>query len=521
MSRLIKVLVVLAIIGAVVYFASGYYADRRLRASLDEALQHLPPGYAATYGSVHYDFATGQGHVSDISIKRTVAPIFSFTAATLDVSHPNLSLGDDWTKAAANNATTAPDAALPVASEIVFTNIAAKGDKFDGGTEQAKVEGLRIYPWALTRPGQPSWADAVATMNHQPQTPDDIALILRLEAETMLGFGADHSALTKYHGTVEIPATPATDTAPAMAARTVHYTVESSDSDKVERGVLDGGTITGIKIDSGLDGGGSIDRVHLGHADIRQPAMALLNGAVLSPALGNGSSLDQIEYDGIRIEVTGHPPVSLDGFAIGNIAAADGVMKSGDISIKSLKLAKDLAPDPRAAELFDAVGLKQATLSFSAGYRWDVAAKRLDLHETALKIDELGALTLDGSAGNADPAADGLKAATLVHAKLFYEDHSLASRLMAYGAKQLATDEAGVRDLAIKTVTGGAAAFAGSPEIQQAVKQIVTFIKQPQTLTVTLDPPQPLPFQGISAMAGAPPEAAHALGLKVVANAPH
>ena len=62
-------------------------------------------------------------------------------------------------------------------------------------------------------------------------------------------------------------------------------------------------------------------------------------------------------------------------------------------------------PDAASKDAFDKLGLENLTISFALIYDWNVADKKLTVHDTMLKVNELGTLTLSVDFTNIAPTS--------------------------------------------------------------------------------------------------------------------
>ena len=112
-----------------------------------------------------------------------------------------------------------------------------------------------------------------------------------------------------------------------------------------------------------------------------------------------------------------------------------------------------------------------------------------------------------------------LLAVTVSKLQLRFEDGSLTKRLLPILAKQQNMDEAGFVASAGAMLQITLAQLKNQPFTDSVVSAVTNFLKDPKSITVSIQPPQPIPVQQLMSMDPANPGAAiNSLGLKVTAN---
>jgi hypothetical protein len=156
------------------------------------------------------------------------------------------------------------------------------------------------------------------------------------------------------------------------------------------------------------------------------------------------------------------------------------------------------------------------TISFAFAYDWDIAQQHVSLHDTMLKVNELGTLTVAADLTNAIPNPLGLTQIRLAHATLRFDDASLVNRALRAGAAQTGTDPVAYRQQIVDMIRQQSSTQGVvSPAWTAACNTAGDFIASPHSLTIELSPAQPVP---LLALKGAPPAMlATTLGLAVSA----
>lgn len=492
--RRITILVVLLILllgGG--YYGFGVYSDQRLKAALDQSLQKLPPGYSASYTSVHYSLLTRHGSIRGIAIRHAAPNEFSLMVDRLAVDHPSLDLANEWSRSAATPTSVTPETALPVAQGITATGVTLKTARVNSTTGSITIRGPRVYPWALLRPDLPSISDALKTMT-ATGTPQlaDLAPMLKVEGAAMLSFGYDSHVVENAHATGTVPAT---DKSPAT---TFGYDFRRFQGGSYDRGISQQASGEAIQADLGAEGSFTVDRIALDGFDFRQPATRLLAGDPLTPALADGLALGGFAYDGFTFHPPTGAPIAIGHISVSNVAFAHGRPIGMEFALAKLHLTRDQVVEPQVIDLMRKAGLDGLTISFNAGYHWDVAKKNILIRNTSFTVDELGGLDLVADLTGMDPDGTPAIDGRLAHALLHYHDNSLVDRALKVMAAQNGVDEKALRDQLAMVVVQRAAAFGDSPALTNAAKQLAAFIERPKLLTVELSPAQPVPLSALN-----------------------
>jgi hypothetical protein len=512
-SIVIATLVVLGLAAGGVYYGLEVYPQQQFRAGLDQALATLPPGTTASYKTAHYSILSHQALVTGMTVHGELPgnppQPFDITAATIETEKPNLDFADSWSRALVAPATFGPDAPLAVAASVTMTGITLHSAVINLTEASIHVTNLRLYPWALLHAGMPSWQDLQAALAAHPGPPDAAAIqkILRAEAAVVMGVGNDGYDA----GPIKLTETlPGTD---------IQYDIRKVTGDSFDRGTIKGASGEGITFGSSKFGAVSIDRVTIGPTDMHEPMTRLVNGEALSAALLNGINIGRIDYSGITAQLPGGAATHVGGVSVGPVAFASGMPISGKLGWTDISLTRDQVSDPRAEEVFDKLGLQTVTMSFAFAYDWDIAQQRVSLHDTMLKVNELGTLTIAADLTNAIPNPVGLTQIRLAHAMLRFDDASLVNRALRAGAEQSGTDPLAFRQQIVDMVRQQSSTQgAVSPALTAACNAAGDFIASPHSLTIELSPAQPVPLLALKGMNAPPDMLATTLGLVVTAS---
>jgi hypothetical protein len=509
-SVVIALLVVIGLAAGGGYYAFDAYAQQQFRTGLDQTLASLPPGTTASYKTAHYSFLRHQAVVTGLTVHSEIGANppqpFDITAASVEIDQPSTEFAASWARARAAPATFGPDTALPVAGAAIITGMTVHSAAINLTEAAMHLTNLRLYPWALLHDGMPPWNDLLAALTLRSGPPDAALLqkVVRAEAGAVMGIGYDN-----------YEAGPARVTE-AVSGINVEYDIGSVTGEGFDRGTFKGGSGSGIIFRNGQFGVVSVDRVTIGPLDIRQAATRLVNGETVSPRLLDGIKIGGIDYSGITVQPPGRTATHIGGVSVGPMAFTGGVPVSGKLGWTDVSLSRSQMSDPRAQAVFDKLGLQTMTMSFALAYDWDIGQQRVSVHDSMLKVNELGTMTIAAELTNAAPNLAALAQVSLAHGRLRFDDASLVNRALRAGAAQTGTDPVTYRQRVIDMVRQQAnSQTVVSPALTAACNAAGDFIASPHTITIELAPPQPVPLIALRSMNEPPAMVATALGLTV------
>lgn len=514
---------ILAVAAAGGYYGLEVYPRQQFRDGLDQTLASLPLHAAATYKDADYAPLSHRAVVTGLAIHAEIpgqAPQKAdLTIDSIEVSDPNLDFARAWNDARKNPAALTPDTMVPVAGSVTVKGMTLHAATFTATQSSVTIDKLRFYPWAVLHDHPPAAPETPPIPASGPAALLALQPLLRAEAAIGLGVAyEDYKA-----GTTHVSATE--------AGIDVSYDIAGAIGEGFDRGVQEGGSIDGVTVKSAKLGSVSIAHATVGKFDVRQVLTRIAQGAPLSPDLIDGLKSGTATYSGISIQPLGKPLIHADSLSIGPTAFAHGMPVAARLGWQNLSLARALFPNPRAQEAFQRLNLDTMTISFAVSYDWDLGQQRVTLRDTMLKVNELGTLTLSADLTNVIPSPAGspasprrvspLALARLAHARLRFEDASLTERLLRASATQAGADPAAFRQRIVDMMHQRSAALAAdSPPLAAAWQAVGDFIAAPQSLTVELSPPTPVPFIALALARTMPVQFAAMLGLSVTANKP-
>jgi hypothetical protein len=492
----------------------------KLRELVDRQIKALPPGITATYAAIEGDTIKG------LAVHGTFdGGALDYTVGEIDLVNPNLDFAALWSAALADPSKLTADTAIALydsamAKDVSFHFAAKQGGdvvEASGSIASLASKGVRFYPWALTRPGVPSFADLQAFFANPPTTPDlDAAMPpIHFAVAASMAVAYDGGSAENMAYSIKLPNMPGTD-----APQEVTYTIARLTGEGVDRGRLNGFSAEGVELGMGAAGGGSVERVSYAGFDMHQPLTKMLAAPTVTADMLDGAKIGKIEYSNIKVQIPDQAPVTIGAISMGDIAFDGPVPVSGRFALERLEISKDAVQDPEAQAAFEQLGLDRMTLSMGAAYSWNLAEKRIKLDDVVVKVDELGALNLAAEVTEVTPDMAGATGAQLAHARLTFSDASLVDRAFKAGASMQQQDPAAFRRQMTDELQQMSAQYTGdSPPLAAASKAVMEFLGAPKSLAVELAPPKPLPIMQLATLAATPPaQIAAMVGLVVTAN---
>jgi hypothetical protein len=511
----------LVVVALVVAFAGGAYAAlvvypaHLFRASLDAGIKGLPPGYSASYASADYSLLRRHATLTGVRFARPEPGAFDVGVDRLEIDHPSTDFVTAWSSAAADPTKVAPNLALVLGDEVDADTVTYRDSDESVALASAHVLRPRIFPWALLHPGVPSFAEARAALlmrAHAPQ-PGDLLPIIRAQAPWILGIAYDSYSSQSLKATEAMPAEG------TMPAGTVTYEVRKMESGKSERGDTDSESADGITVTSPAFGSVTVARVAVMGLTLQQPLTRLLNGEAPAADMLDGVALKSLSFGPMSAQPPAGPGSSLGTFSLADIAFAGGMLVSGTVAFEGFRVNRDQIPTLGAAEMFDQLGLDTMTISLSAAYKWDRDKKVMSIANAIAKVNELGALSLSVELAGVGAAADIPAKARLTHLLLHYDDASLADRAIKFAAEQQGGDPAALREAIIAAAQKIGEAPGTDPATAATARAVSDFVASPHSLTIEMNPPEPVPLLALFAAGITPPgRLVPRLGITVSAN---
>jgi hypothetical protein len=516
---IVLLLVFIAVLGGGAYYLVGRAVTNDGRQALDQALGKLPPGWTGHYASLEIEPFQRALVVKGFAVQGPDSVAVSIDEAEIDGADFNV----DKEFKAADPATLSPDQALMLATRVAAKGLKVHAQDVDVAMASFEVAQPRLYLWALKRPevldfenieksaaaaimatAPPDLAGQAAAIKATMQDPTTLLPVVHLVGAVALGFGFGPFSIDDLSEAITVPVP-----AQSPPQQTVTTRVKHNGGQGYDRGVVLDSTIDDYEADAA-----PLFHFTVAHADgygidARDALLRMTKADRVDADLLDGVKMKGGELRNLVAGMAKQPSLPLARLSLGDLEFGHGGPVSARFSIEGVKITRALAGlNPQLAEQFDKLHLDAMTIGFGGSYRWNVDARTLAVSGLQLKVDELG--QLDIAADLSGIAPDGSAAATgaLTHAVVKYKDGSLTDRLLS----QFSSDREALR----KRLGQQIQAMAGALIDAASVKALVDFLAKPQTLTVELKPPSPLPFATLQALQTIPPaQLARTLGVSV------
>lgn len=259
-------------------------------------------------------------------------------------------------------------------------------------------------------------------------------------------------------------------------------------------------------------------------------------------------SAESVHVGSTAIMAKNKSVMTIDQTTVNYDYADDDSKVSFDADIAGLKIDLTSAPDPKAQEAIQALGLQNLDGEITMKGSWTLADGKMDISEYAFDFDNVGRLDInfslsgytmalmksmqdavkaaqnnpDKSAAN---AALGMSMMGLMQqlsyngAAIRFDDAGITAKVLDYAGKQQGVDG---KQFA-QSIKGMLPMMLGQMNMPDLQKQIVdaanAYLDAPKSLEVSAKPAQGLPFpQIMGAAMGNPADLAKTLNVKVTAN---
>lgn len=247
-----------------------------------------------------------------------------------------------------------------------------------------------------------------------------------------------------------------------------------------------------------------------------------------------GNRVDAVSVDGISVTKPGKTPVLIDNVALTFSDYTNDVPQAIDLSVEGIVVDPAALADEndQVAKQLKAMGYDKLTLGFYGSGSLDDASGDLVVKEITIDGTDLGTLTLTGTFGGLtadvvkqlkqpNPPQDAFGKITLKQASIYYGDASLAGRIIAEQAKQMGQEPAAF----VGQITGALplllSSIGNQPFQDKLAQGVTTFLKDPQNLTISVEPAAPIPLMEVLATSQTAPQTLpDVLKADVMANQP-
>lgn len=245
-----------------------------------------------------------------------------------------------------------------------------------------------------------------------------------------------------------------------------------------------------------------------------------------------GGRVDAITIEGINVVEPETPPVNIETVSFEASDYRDGYPHAVRLAIEGIEVDPSQAPEgDETAEQLKALGYDTLSLSVLGSGRWDEASGDLVIEELTIEGDEMGALTISGELGGftadlvakldqPNPPPELMEQITISSATVTFEDESLTGRVLDTQASEMGTDRATF----VEQITAAMPlmlTMLQNPSFQDEVAgAVTTFLKDPQTITVSVEPSSPVSILSVIGTAQmAPQSLPDMLNVDITANA--
>jgi hypothetical protein len=318
------------------------------------------------------------------------------------------------------------------------------------------------------------------------------------------------------------------------------------------------GDVTLENVEEG-DDGYSIEKIALADVNTTQEGVTFtvtgisLGGVYVPNEPKAGTIESMMVYESVTTgpmtaTTNGKQVFALEGMDA-NLTPADDKSKFDfDATVSGVNIDLTSAPDPKAQEAIQALGLQQINGEVTMKGSWTVADGKFELNEYAFDLDNVGRLdinfslsgyTLDfikamqeatkAAESNPDKAAGqqammmsmmGLMQQLIYNgASIRFDDAGITAKALEFAGKQQGVDGKQMAE----SVKGMMPMMLGSlnmPDLQKQIESAVgAYLDDPKSLTVSATPAQPLPApQIMGAVMGDPANLVKTLNVQITAN---
>lgn len=318
------------------------------------------------------------------------------------------------------------------------------------------------------------------------------------------------------------------------------------------------GDVTLENVEEG-DEGYSIEKIAFADINTTQEGVTLtatgisLGGVYLPNEPKPGTVESMMIYESftsgpVTATTDGKQVFALEGVDANLTAAEDQSKFDFDATVSGVNIDLGAAPDPKAQEAIQALGLQQINGEVTMKGSWTVADGKFELNEYAFDFDNVGRLdvnfslsgyTLDfikamqdaskAAEANPDKAAGAqammmsmmglMQQLTYNGASIRFDDAGITAKALEFAGKQQGVDGKQMAE-SVKGMLPMMLGQLNMPDLQKQIESAVNaYLDDPKSLTVSANPAQPLPApQIMGAAMGDPANLVKTLNVQVTAN---
>jgi len=506
------IIVVAAIAG--VELSGRHEAGKVVAKDIDQITASLPPGYSATHDATEVNPLTGTVTVKNLAVIHDGKQVYFADTVTL-TGIDQQALHDVFDPAAYQNGHPAWTARRLLIADATASGVripdfgpparkpAHEGDQFIGAhtpantppTSETRIRSITLHQLS----GRPFQLPPTKENAKSPAFRADAALAFALQSLDV------HD--------LSVQAQTPKPTSLTLAS----FTLRDYDGGKLGKAALQGFSIDGANDKPNpMAIHATLDTAELTDIDATS---ALKQRQLDQPPNVAGMHGGALKLSGLDIEISPGPSIKLKTAEAHGSPAGEPGPATSDGTLQGLTFAlKDTPLAPGPAALIAAFGMNAITMDIASKSTSDPTANSVKITED-VALHDLGTLHLSLAAGLKLPAPPGqdpravLLTTPIDHATFAWRDEGLVNRALNAAAVQMHTTPDAVRaQLAMPLLTLG---FL-MPDQPDVADQLTSFLTHPGTLTITLDPPQPVT---LAELGQAPAEGrAHLLGAHVQAK---
>jgi hypothetical protein len=334
----------------------------------------------------------------------------------------------------------------------------------------------------------------------------------------------------------------------------VTATLTTADNQKVPLGDV---TLEGVTEDE--EGGYEIEKASFANLNVMENGNGVsaediyIEGLSVpgKPEPGTLSSVmlaQSVHVGAVKITADNKEVASISESTANYTVADDESKVDFDASISGIKIDTSSAPDPKAQEAIQALGLQNIAGEVTMKGGWTLADGKMEITEYAFDFENIGRLDINFSlsgytlqflksiqdagkaaADNPDKAAGQqalgmammglMQQLTYNGASIRFDDAGITAKVLDYAGKQQGVDGKQFAQ-SIKGMLPMMLAQMNMPDLQnQIVTAANAYLDDPKSIEVSAEPAQPLPFPQIMGVAmGNPADVAKTLNVQVTAN---
>lgn len=254
---------------------------------------------------------------------------------------------------------------------------------------------------------------------------------------------------------------------------------------------------------------------------------AQMSGLRINP-LNAIPTLQRVEYKDFLLQTREtQGTLSLDSMVLNMSDHIKAVPTKLDLQTQNLRVPAAMIKDRKAQGILNALGYSELVYSDKISLNWDTAASTLTISPLSYDLKNAGTLTLVGKVNglsraildNPQQAQQAMFTLALDNAKLRFDNKSIVERGLKMQARQMGATPEQLKQQ-VGAILPGMLAMLKNPQLQQDItSQVQAFLDSPQSLTISLQPANPVALIQMGGLAQqAPDQLAKLLNLQVQAN---